>query len=127
VPYLNENENNTPADFQRPYARRVTMREIAQTVAQHYGMTPRELITAGRRREFVRARQIAFYISRILTNRSYPEIARHYSKDHTTIIHGYEKVRDLCESDEHFRREVETIRRAIRDRPSDPGDKNNTN
>jgi chromosomal replication initiator protein len=112
------------ADFLRAHNKRVTLSEITQRVAQHFGVTPRDLASACRRREYVRPRQVAMYLSRVMTPRSFPEIGKHFAKDHTTVMHGCDKVRELCDSDPRFKAEVETIQRSIRDFDNDPGDNN---
>ncbi len=114
------------ADFLKAHNKRVTLSEIGQGVAQHFGVTPRDLLSSCRRREYVRPRQVAFFVSRQLTNRSFPEIGRHYGKDHTTVMHGCDQVRRRCATDPTFKAEVETIQRSIRDW-EDQGDKNNKN
>jgi chromosomal replication initiator protein len=112
-------------DFIRKYNKRVTIGEVKQHVARHCRLPVKDLESASRRRDLVRARQIVMYLSRMMTGRSYPEIGHSLARDHTTIMYGVEKVRDLCASDPHFRAEVDAIQRAIRDWPdgSDDNDK----
>lgn len=45
-----------------------------------------------RERKFAHARQIAMYLSRKLTPKSYPQIGKVFKRDHTTIIYGVEAV-----------------------------------
>jgi chromosomal replication initiator protein len=43
------------------------------------------------------ARAIAYYLARQLTNFSFPQIGRLFGRDHSTVIHGYQTVRDRIE------------------------------
>jgi chromosomal replication initiator protein len=102
-------------DFLRAHNRRVTLNEIKAQVAAYYKIKVSELESTCRRREFVRPRQVGMYLSRVLTQRSYPEIGRSYRRDHTTIIHGFERIRARCESDPALAADIEAIKRLFRD------------
>ena len=76
--------------------RRITGQQILKTTADHFGFTIEELCSASRRRPLVIARQIGMYLFRTLTDLSYPAIAREFGgRDHTTVIHAYEKISRL--------------------------------
>ncbi|MEC9392191.1 MAG: helix-turn-helix domain-containing protein, partial [Pseudomonadota bacterium] len=61
-----------------------------------------------------RPRQIAMYLSKILTTRSLPEIGRKFGgRDHTTVIHAVKKVEDLRVNDIAIDEEVEVLRRSL--------------
>jgi chromosomal replication initiator protein len=112
-------------DFIRKHDKRVTVGEVKQHVARHCRVPVKDLESPSRRRDLVRARQLVMYLSRVMTGRSYPEIGHSLARDHTTIMYGYEKMRDQCANDPHFKVEVDAIQRAIRDWPdgSDDNDK----
>ena len=56
------------------------------------------------------ARQIAMYLSRQLTKNSLPDIGRQFGgKDHTTVLHGYDKIKRLVESDSQFKAEIDQL------------------
>lgn len=76
---------------------RITAREVACFVATEHGLTYAALIGPCRRREFARPRQIAMYAIRALCRHmSYPSIGRVLGgRDHTTILHGVRKIKDL--------------------------------
>lgn len=61
----------------------------------------------GKRRgaRFVRARQISMYLARKTTPSSYLDLAFHFGRDHTTIIHGVQKIEQLVDA-----RDQRTIR-----------------
>lgn len=68
---------------------------VRQLVAEHFNFSIPELTARTRRRDVVRARQIAMYLCRELLNSSYPRIAQAFGgKDHTTVIHACTKIRN---------------------------------
>lgn len=107
------------ADFLRAHDRKVTIDEIKKRVAERYRVTVADLESPSRQRAIVRPRQIAMYMCRTLTPRSFPEIGHRFGdRDHTTIIHGCEKIRDLMRLDPEFAAEIESVRLSIRNWPS---------
>ena len=75
-----------------------TTRIITET-AQHYGIPASAILGTDRSRRFARPRQVAMYLTRSLTGRSYPEIAASFGRDHSTVMHAVEAVERLRESD----------------------------
>lgn len=117
-PVTIENLNVWLADFLRAYDRRVTIEEIKKKVAEHYGLKVQDLESPNRSRSIVRPRQIAMYLARLLTPRSYPEIGRRFgNRDHTTVMHAVETIQRLTGIDPTFAEEVERLRLSIRNWP----------
>ncbi|KFN89366.1 chromosomal replication initiator protein [Tetragenococcus muriaticus PMC-11-5] len=59
-------------------------------------------------------RQIAMYLCRNLTDYSLPKIGAEFGgKDHTTVIHAYEKVNQLLEENETIKNEVKEIKNLL--------------
>ncbi len=78
--------------------RQITPALILQQTAQMYGLDVEQLTSRSRTRNLVHARQIAMYVCRELTDLSYPQIGREFGgRDHTTVIHAYEKVAALMQ------------------------------
>lgn len=87
---------------------------IQQAVADYYGIDRKLLISKRRIAEVLLPRQIAMYIVRELTNASLPEIGRAFgSKDHTTVLHSIEKIRNLRNMDENINNAIEKIIRDL--------------
>ena len=117
-PITIENLNVWLADFLRAYDRRVTIEEIKKKVAEHYALKVSDLESPNRTRSIVRPRQIAMYLARLLTPRSYPEIGRRFgNRDHTTVMHAVETIQRLTGTDAGFAEEVEQLRLSIRNWP----------
>jgi chromosomal replication initiator protein len=73
--------------------RRISPQVILDTTAASYGFSVEALIGPSRTRPLVTARQVAMYLTRELTDYSYPAIGRVFGKrDHTTVIHAVEKI-----------------------------------
>lgn len=73
--------------------RRITARQIIAATAAASNLPPSALIGPRRTQDRVKARQIAMFLIRKHTHRSYPQIGNDLGgRDHTTIIHGRGKV-----------------------------------
>jgi len=83
---------------------------IQQAVADYYGIDRKLLISKRRISEILIPRQIAMYITREITNASLPEIGKAFgSKDHSTVLHSIEKIRNLRQMDENINKAIEKI------------------
>jgi len=73
--------------------RRISPPMILDAVSASYGFSVEALIGPSRTRPLVTARQVAMYLTRELTDYSYPAIGRVFGKrDHTTVIHAVDKI-----------------------------------
>lgn len=82
--------------------RQITARQILETSSVHFGFSLEDLCGPSRRRPLVMARQIAMYLFRDLTDYSYPAIGREFGgRDHTTVIHAYDKISGLMKERRH--------------------------
>ncbi len=94
--------------------REITPSLIIEVVAEHFGVMPEDITSKKRNSEFVVPRQVFMYLCRKLTDTSYVNIARIIGKkDHTTIIHGVNKIEDDIKTNEELRNKVETIKKKI--------------
>lgn len=66
---------------------------IKQTVANFYGIEPCDMTSQSRARYVARPRQLAVYLARQMTGKSFPELGRRFGgRDHTTILHAIREV-----------------------------------
>ena len=71
----------------------VTVESILKATSEVFNFTLDQIISGSRRRPLVDARQIAMYVTRNMTDLSYPEIGRAFgNRDHTTVIHAVRKI-----------------------------------
>jgi len=102
------------ADILRVSQRKVTIEEIIRKVADHYNLRMTDLISARRARVIARPRQVAMFLSKMLTSKSLPEIGRRFGgRDHTTVIHAVKKIEELRQIDNQIAEEVEILRRML--------------
>ncbi|WP_075216475.1 chromosomal replication initiator protein DnaA [Mongoliimonas terrestris] len=95
-------------------SRRVKIEDIQRVVAKHYNVSKQDLLSSRRTRSIVWPRQIAMYLSKILTPRSLPEIGRRFGgRDHTTVLHAVRKVEELVGTDEVLAQEIEVLKRML--------------
>ena len=92
----------------------VTPALIINVVAEHFGVKPEDITSKKRNSEFVQPRQVVMYLCRELTDTSYTNIGKLLGKkDHTTIIHGVNKVTEELKYNEELRNKVDIIRKKI--------------
>lgn len=95
--------------------RRITVDEIQKTVAEHFNLKQADLLSERRTRSVARPRQIAMYLCKQHTTRSYPDIGRRFGgRDHTTVLHGVRKIEELMPQDDQIARDVEALTRKLR-------------
>jgi chromosomal replication initiator protein len=96
--------------------KRVRIEDIQRIVARHYNVSKTELLSNRRTRTIVKPRQVAMYLSKVMTPRSLPEIGRRFGgRDHTTVLHAVRKIEDLSGNDNTLAQELELLRRLIND------------
>jgi chromosomal replication initiator protein len=94
--------------------KRVRIEDIQRVVSRHYNVSRQELVSNRRTRVIVKPRQIAMYLAKTLTPRSFPEIGRRFGgRDHTTVLHAVRKIEDLITKDTKLAHEVELLKRLI--------------
>lgn len=88
--------------------------EVVNKVAEAWGVSVERLLSRERTKEVALPRQIAMYLLRQEANISLPQIGEVLGgRDHTTVMYACDKVSDLLERDDRFRRQVVEIRQQI--------------
>lgn len=94
---------------------KVTIEKIQEVVSNHYAITSQALRGKRRTRNISFPRQVAIYISREYTNSSLKAIGKGFGgRDHSTILHDYEKMKSLIEKDNEIKNDIEHIIRKIK-------------
>ena len=91
----------------------VSIDDIQQIVADNYAVKLSDLKGKSRKKDIVRPRHIAMYLARDILDDSLVTISNAFSRDHTTIMHGIDKVKDEMLIDETFSEEVENLKKSI--------------
>jgi chromosomal replication initiator protein len=95
---------------------KVTIEQIIDRVCNHYRVSQDAIYSNSRSRTVSYPRQVAMYLARTETDASFPQIGMHLgNRDHTTILHGYEKINTLLETDAGLRRDILEIKAALYD------------
>ncbi len=88
----------------------LSLKKIALSVAEFYNITIEDLIKQSRRKEYVKPRQVAMYISRKELNSSFPTIGEFFGgRDHTTVMHGVDKIENIVSTNETVKQELDLI------------------
>ena len=93
---------------------KVTIDLIQTLVCKFFKISKNEMLSARRSRYLVRPRQVAIYLTKILTSKSLPEIGREFSnRDHTTIIHSVKTIEKLKEKDPEMLENINKLKNQI--------------
>jgi chromosomal replication initiator protein len=94
--------------------KQVSIDNIQRVVAEYYKIKISDLLSKRRSRSVARPRQVAMSISKELTNHSLPEIGNAFGgRDHTTVLHGCRKIKELRETDPDIREDYQNLLRHL--------------
>jgi chromosomal replication initiator protein len=94
--------------------RTLNSKQVIERVADFFDVDFDEIVGSKRDKEIVMPRQVAMYIIREELHLSYPKIAKEIGrKDHTTIMHGVEKIEKEIDSNERLRQEINLIKERL--------------
>ncbi|ATD53750.1 chromosomal replication initiator protein DnaA [Clostridium chauvoei] len=92
----------------------ITIDVIQDVVSGYFNLRVEDLKSQRRTRNVSYPRQIAMYLSRKLTDMSLPKIGEEFGgRDHTTVIHAYEKISDSLNTDESLQHTVNDITKKL--------------
>lgn len=104
------------AKKQEPLTISVIPIETIQTeVGKFYGVSVKEIKSTKRNQNIVLARQVAIFLTREMTDNSLPKIGKEFGgRDHSTILHAYNKIKNMLKIDDGLRIEIETLKQKIK-------------
>lgn len=109
--FAKENLSNLFTDEQKD----INAETIKRAVSKYFNITVKDLEGKKRSRDVAHPRQIAMYLTRKLTDLSLPKIGKSFGgKDHTTVLHAYEKISDEIKSNDSTRLSIEEIEERIK-------------
>ncbi len=92
----------------------VTIDFIQRCVVEEFGITIQDLRQKKRNKAIVLPRQVAMYLSREMTDLSLPEIGAAFGgKDHTTVLHSYNKIKESLEKLPELKEKISRIIQVI--------------
>ena len=96
---------------------RISVEQIIDIVCRYYNVTWDAITSSSRKSTIAHPRQVAMYLARTETDASLPQIgAQMGPRDHTTILHGSEKIRGLVDTDPQLRRDLLEIKAMLYER-----------
>jgi chromosomal replication initiator protein len=113
-------ENALPAETITPPSEPLEARQVQEAVAARLDISVDDLLSPNRTAPIARARQLAMYLTRELTDLSLPAIAEAFNRrDHTTVIHAIKRVQRGALEDASLSRTVEQLTAELRSGPTD--------
>ena len=92
----------------------VTPEFIIEVVADHFNLTPLDIISQRRNKEIVYPRQIAMYLCRNMTDTGLQNIGKSLGgRDHTTILHGIDKIAADLEGNPTLQNTIDILKKKI--------------
>ena len=92
----------------------ITIDLIQDVVSSYFNLRVEDLKSQRRTRNVAHPRQIAMYLSRKLTDMSLPKIGEEFGgRDHTTVIHAYEKISENLKTDDSLQHTVNDITKKL--------------
>lgn len=92
----------------------IAIDDIQEEVSTFYGITVKDIKGTKRQQNIVLARQIAMYLTRVMTDYSLPKIGKEFGgRDHSTVLHSYNKIKTMLEQDTNLQIEINNIKSKI--------------
>jgi len=95
------------------FARRISDDQVLTAVAAFYNVQIEDLTGRSRKKEMVEPRQVCMYLLRDVLRMSYPYIGEKLRRDHTTVIHSYEKVNHEINKNSPFNQKILLIKESL--------------
>ena len=101
-------------NFVKTSSKEITIDTIQKMVCEYFDVPYDKLLQKTRKREIVQARQITMYLAKAFTKNSLKTIGEHFGgRDHTTVIHSCQTVKDLMDTDGSFRDSVMELQQKV--------------
>lgn len=101
-------------NFVKTSSKEITIETIQKMVCDYFNLPYERLLQKTRKREIVQARQITMYLAKQFTKNSLKTIGEHFGgRDHTTVIHSCQTVKDLMDTDSLFKESVVDLQQKV--------------
>jgi chromosomal replication initiator protein len=92
----------------------ISIEYITKVVCEFFKVEENKVREKNRKQEVVLARQLAMYLSKQLTKSSLKTIGLHFGgRDHSTVIHAFNAIEQMCETDHSMKDTVDSLRNKI--------------
>ncbi|MEM8848682.1 MAG: chromosomal replication initiator protein DnaA [Pseudomonadota bacterium] len=109
-----EQAQDVLADLLRVTEKRLTIDDIMKKTCEHYNLRMSDMTSARRSRSVARPRQMAMYLAKKLTPRSYPEIGRKFGgKDHTTVLYAVRRIEELIAAEPQIAEDAQLLQKKL--------------
>jgi chromosomal replication initiator protein len=100
--------------FVKTSTKEITIDTIQKMVCEYFDVSYDKLLQKTRKREIVQARQITMFLAKTFTKNSLKTIGEHFGgRDHTTVIHSCQTVKDLMDTDSSFKESVVELQQKV--------------
>ncbi len=101
-------------DLLKQSEKKLTIEQIMKITCEHYALRMSDMTSARRARNVARPRQMAMWLAKKLTPRSYPEIGRKFGgRDHTTVLYAVRKIEELIADDPQVAEDAQLLQRKL--------------
>lgn len=91
------------------------IKNVKEIISSYFQISEEELISNSRKPALVYARNLCFYIIRNKFNIQFKKIGEHFgNKDYTTIMHGYDKIKDVINTDSKVKNDVTYVENKLK-------------
>ncbi len=95
--------------------KKISLDLITKVVCEYYNISKDDILSKRRTKNIAYPRQICMYLSRELTDNSLPTIGEYYGgRDHSTVIHGYDKIKEDLKTNGGLQEEIDKITSSIK-------------
>jgi chromosomal replication initiator protein len=93
--------------------KQIDIRLIQHEVEGYFNISHADMLGPRRSKDISHPRQIAMYLSRRLTMKSYPDIGKLFGKDHSTVIYAIKNIENSMMKDLSMKNEIERLAERI--------------
>ena len=93
----------------------ISIDSIQRTAADFFKIKVADMYSKRRPAHIARARQVAMYFAKELTQKSFPEIGEAFGgRDHTTVMHAVKRIAELRQHDQEWNRQLHVLEQTLR-------------
>lgn len=87
----------------------IRMAVVLKSTSKYFNTTVASLTSQARNLELINARHVAMYVAKQHTDLSYPQIGAWFNRDHTTIVHAFQKIDKLVKTNTKIKEHVDAV------------------